>query len=175
MPCSFNARRAKSLPSHEPSTFLDYSRLSFAFVIVLTTTGSATRRREADVIPLPDRAPWASVFQTPGFRISADTLHVEHVDAENAVLVWFITVHDQPRHADSLTFHRSRIRLLVRCKPFAFRSVSQDLTLDGEPPRSHIDWEWTGPRAPVWRVPERGATDDEFLRKTCILLRTPVD
>jgi hypothetical protein len=113
------------------------------------------------------------VFQAEGFRISADTQRVERVPAEDAMLVWFVSVHDKARTADSVTFDRGRIRLLVRCRPLSFRSVSQNLSLGNANPRSHLEWAWSGPSAPPWRVPEKGATDDEFLRRTCVLLGTP--
>ncbi|SRR5579872_309004 len=124
-------------------------------------------------IPLAQPPAWAIVFAAPGFTVAADTQHVEKVASEHALLIWFLTLHDEPRQADSLRFNRSRIRLLVRCHPLGFRSVSQELALDDAPSISHTEWPWTGAKAPAWRAPELGATDDRFLRRTCADLGQP--
>jgi len=124
-------------------------------------------------IPLAQPPAWAIVFAAPGFTVAADTQHVEKVASEHALLIWFLTRHDETRQADSLRFNRSRIRLLVRCHPLGFRSVSQELALDDAPSISHTEWPWTGAKAPAWRAPELGATDDRFLRRTCADLGQP--
>ena len=127
-------------------------------------------RPTAGMIPAPTSHAWVPVFSMQGFRILADTEHVQRVPTENALLVTFVTLHDEARHTDSITFNRSRIRLLIRCAPVAFRSVSQDLALNDGPVVSHTEWRWLGSDAQEWHMPQSGATDDEFLRRTCAML-----
>jgi hypothetical protein len=138
-------------------------------VVATALFGCACARPHYRLTPIPLAQPpaWATVFSAPGFTVAADTQHVENVASEHALLIWVLTRHDETRQADSLRFNRSRIRLLVRCHPLSFRSVSQELALGDAPPISHTEWPWTGPKAPAWRMPESGATDDRFLRQTC--------
>lgn len=119
-------------------------------------------------IPAGERPPWVEVYSTQGFRIALDTAHVSP-EPEGAVLLWFITLHDAPL-GDSNQFDRGRIRLLVRCNPLGFRSVSQELALGGARPARRTQWVWSGPNAPAWRVPAAGTTDAEFLARACTLL-----
>ena len=120
-------------------------------------------------IPLGDRPPFRAVLVDSGFRIAMDTAHVQK-GPDDGWLVWFITTHAEPRGPDSLRFDRGRIRLLVRCAPLAFKSVSQELALGDSRPVSHQQWRLNGPNAVPWRTPEAGATDDRFLRAACELL-----
>ena len=146
-----------------------------AAVVASILFGGACARPTYRPTPIPLAQPpaWATVFAAPGFTIAADTQHVENVASEHALLIWFLTRHEETRQADSLRFNRSRIRLLVRCHPLGFRSVSQELALDDAPPIFHMEWPWAGPKAPAWRAPELGATDDRFLRQTCADLGRP--
>ena len=144
-------------------------------VVATILFGGACARPSYRPTPIPLAQPpaWVIVFSTPGFTVAADTQHVESVASERALLIWFLTRHDEARQSDSLRFNRSRIRLLVRCHPLGFRSVSQELALDDALPISHTEWAWRGPKAPAWRTPESGATDDRFLRQTCADLGRP--
>ncbi len=81
--------------------------------------------------------------------------------------MWFIATHAEPQGADSLRFDRSRFRLLVRCDPLSFKSISQDLALGTAPPVSRTRWKLTGPDSVTWRVPAAGATDSVFLSESC--------
>lgn len=120
-------------------------------------------------IPRGDRPPYVPVLVDSGFRIAMDTIHVER-GPENGWFIWFITTHAKPLERDSLRFDRGRIRLLVRCQPLAFKSVSQDLALGDARPVSRIHWPLSGPKAVGWQVPDSGATDHRFLRAACRLL-----
>jgi hypothetical protein len=98
-----------------------------------------------------------------------DTTHLQ-LGPDHSWFVWFVTTHAEPRGPDSLRFDRGRIRLLVRCDSFAFKSVSQDLALGDARPIFHQEWPLTGPNAVAWRVPTTGTTDDLMLRAACGLL-----
>ena len=120
-------------------------------------------------IPLGDRAPWQAVLTDSGFRIAMDTLHVQRGSA-NDWFVWFVTAHAAPRGPDSLRFDRGRIRLLVRCAPLAFKSVSQELALGTAPPVFHKEWNLHGRDSVTWNTPDTAATDGHFLRAACDIL-----
>ena len=120
-------------------------------------------------IPLADRPPWQTVFSVSGFRIAMDTTHLQP-GPDQGWFVWFITTHAEPQGPDSLRFDRGRIRLLVRCDPVAFKSLSQELALGNSRPAFHQEWQLRGPNAVPWRTPKTGATDDQFLRAACGLL-----
>ena len=117
-------------------------------------------------IPLADRAPWVAVFADSGFRIAMDSAHVERRGGDGW-LVTFVTTQPTPQGPDTLRFDRGRIRLLVRCEPLAFRSVSEELALGGAPPVFHKEWRRSGPDSSAWRAPAAGTTDDRFLRAAC--------
>lgn len=121
-------------------------------------------------IPLANRAPWRQVFRADStFRIAMDTTHVKPGPA-GTWFVWFVTTHAAPLGPDSLRFDRGRIRLLLRCDPLAFKSVSQDLGLGDARPVSHREWPLDGPNAVGWQSPKPGATDDQFIRAACAVL-----
>ncbi len=121
-------------------------------------------------IASPAGPPWVDVFSGSGFRIAFDTSRVEQ-GPDNGLFMWFVTVHAAPRSTGSLRFDRGRIRLLVRCSPLAFKSVSEDLALGDALPVFHQEWPLDGPNAPPWRTPEAGATDDRFLRESCRIVQ----
>ncbi len=120
-------------------------------------------------IPLPDAPPWLTLLADSTFRIAMDTAHLQP-GPQHGWFVWFVTAHARPQGPDSLRFDRGRIRLLVRCEPLAFKSVSQELALRGSRPVFHKAWPQTGPDSVAWRVPQPDATDARFLRAACALL-----
>ncbi len=117
-------------------------------------------------IPLADRAPWQTVLADSTFRIAMDTAHVQRGPG-NGWMVWFITTHASPQGPDTLRFDRGRIRLLVRCTPLEFKSMSEELALGDSPPVFRQAWQLTGRDAVAWRVPQPGTTDAQFLRTAC--------
>ncbi len=144
------------------------ARLSLALFLLLAGCAKAPALGSRP-IPLADRPPWETVLSDSGLRIAMDTSRIEQAE-KGSWLVWFVTTHAHPQGPDSLRFDRGRIRLLVRCDPLAFKSVSQELALGGARPVFHQEWPPRGPNAGVWRVPEAGATDDRFLRAACGVL-----
>lgn len=120
-------------------------------------------------VPTGHGPPWVEVFEVSGFRIAVDTDHVVQ-GPEGGVLLWFITSHSRPQQVGTTRFDRGRLRLLVRCVPLGFRSVSQELALGDGPPIHRETWTWSGRDAPPWRVPAAGSTDDQFLQHACALL-----
>jgi hypothetical protein len=140
------------------------TRTAVAFAVVLAGCHRAAPIG-AEPIPLADRPPWVTVLADAGLRIAMDTAHVER--RGDAWRLTFVTTHAQPTGPDTMRFDRGRIALLVRCDPLAYRSVSQELALGDARPVFHEEWASGGPDAPAWRVPERGATDDRFLRAAC--------
>ena len=120
-------------------------------------------------IPLGDRPPWRTVLSDSGFRVALDTSRVEP-GPEGGTYLWLVSIHDAPRGPDSMRFDRGRIRLLVKCNPLAFKSVSQELALGAAPPVFRKDWPLSGPDSSAWNMPEAGATDDKFLRTACSII-----
>ncbi len=137
-----------------------------AGLILVTCRSTAV---DPQPVPVPDRAPWYVIYTVPGFRVAMDTTHLS--SGPGGVFVWYVNTHATPQGPDSMRFDRSRIELLVRCEPLAFKSVREDLALGDALPVFHQDWPLTGPRAAAWRVPEAGSTDGQFLRTTCRFLR----
>jgi hypothetical protein len=119
-------------------------------------------------IPLPDRPPWRVLLGDSTFRIAMDTRDVQR-GPEHTWWVWFITSHAHPRRTegDSLGFDRGRMRLLVRCAPLAFKSVSEELALGDAPPLFEKRWPVSGSDSAVWRAPEPESTDGRFLHAAC--------
>ncbi len=139
--------------------------------MVLTVSLAACHHEpgKATPIPLASAAPWAQVVSEPGFRIALDTSRVEP-GPEGGRFMSFVTVHAVPRSTNSIRFDRGRIRLLVRCSPLTFKSVSEELALGDAPPVFHQEWPVSGPQAAPWRTPEAGGTDDRFLRESCRIM-----
>ncbi len=120
-------------------------------------------------IPLADRPPWQTLLTEPGFRIAMDTSRMRP-GPEHVWLLRFVTAHATPQGSDSLRFDRGRIRLLVRCHPLSFKSVSQELALGDSRPVFRQAWPPRGPHALPWRVPAADATDGRFLSAACAIL-----
>ncbi len=120
-------------------------------------------------IPLGDRAPWHTVLADSTFRIAMDTARVQR-GPEDGWIVWFITTHAAPQGPDTLRFDRGRIRVLVRCTPLEFKSMSEELALGDARPVFRQQWRLSGRDAVAWRVPQAGATDAVLLRTACGIL-----
>ncbi len=146
----------------------DLTRMSRRVAVLLAACLAACHhgRVSPPPIPLASGAPWVEVLSDAGFRIALDTSRVEP-GPDGGVFMWFVTVHATPRATGSVRFDRARIRLLVRCNPLAFKSVSEELALGDARPAFRQEWPLDGPGAVPWRVPEAGSTDDRFLRESC--------
>ncbi len=141
-----------------------------ALAVTAMGVGSCRQTRvESSPIPLASAPPWVQVLSTGGLRIALDTSRVQQ-GPNGSLFMWFVTIHQTPRSSASIRFDRGRIRLLVRCTPLAFRSVSQELALGDALPVSHQEWPLDGTGAAPWRTPEPGATDDRFLREACRIM-----
>jgi hypothetical protein len=181
--CAFRFALRRQVHEHFPwprlsSRSLDIMRAYSTILMLALFCGCASQPRPQAVsggqqapvgggpIPLASTAPWVQVFASDGFRIALDTSHVQK-GPEGGLFMWFVTLHAAPRSSDSFRFDRGRIQLLVRCRPLAFKSVSQELALGDAVPVFRQNWPVEGPGAAPWRTPEPGSTDDRFLREAC--------
>ncbi len=145
------------------------SKLTWWVALAVTATcvaGCRHPRAEGRPIPLASAAPWVQVLSDPGFRIALDTGSVQP-GPDGGLFMSFVTIHQTPRSSGSIRFDRGRIRLLVRCDPLAFKSVSEELALGDAPPVFHQEWPLQGTGAAPRRTPKAGVTDDRFLREAC--------